>query len=113
MSDELVTILTFNFPSEAYVIKARLESEGIRCHLQNENFYYKRFFSQSGVQLQVLSSDVERAKIILDENKSKIESANDLAHNDEEVMLPEIRRTSMIILIFIIIIIVVYILAGL
>ena len=34
---ELVTIAEFNNVNEAYVLKSRLESEGIRVYLQNEN----------------------------------------------------------------------------
>ena len=45
MSTQLITIYTFNYPHEAYIIKGRLESEGIICFLKDEmtiqidNFY--------------------------------------------------------------------------
>lgn len=34
---ELVTIAEFDNVNQAYLLKARLESEGIRVYLQNEN----------------------------------------------------------------------------
>ena len=35
--EELVTIATFNNVTEAYVVKARLEAEGIPCRLHDVN----------------------------------------------------------------------------
>jgi hypothetical protein len=34
--EELITIATFNNTVEAHLIRARLESEGIRCYLQDD-----------------------------------------------------------------------------
>lgn len=74
--EHLVTIKTFTYPHEAYVIRGRLESEGIQTFLKDEmtvqvyNFYSNAI---GGVKLQVLSADVERALNI-------IESAKEISH---------------------------------
>lgn len=69
---QLVTIKTFTYPHEAYVIRGKLESEGIQTFLKDEmtvqvyNFYSN---AVGGVKLQVPSEDVERALSIIDSVK--------------------------------------------
>ncbi len=65
---ELVTLIVFNYPHEAAIPKARLESEGIRCHLKDEQtLFLQPFFSANGggIKLQVNEEDVEEARLIL------------------------------------------------
>ncbi len=62
--EQFVTIKTFTYPHEAYVIRGKLESEGIRTFLKDEmtvqvyNFYSNAI---GGVKLQVLEEDAEKA----------------------------------------------------
>jgi hypothetical protein len=68
---ELVTIISFTFPSELAVIKARLESEGIRCYTKDEfTVQVHNFYSNAigGIKLQVHESDEKRAVEILKKN---------------------------------------------
>jgi hypothetical protein len=68
--EQYVTILTFTYPHDAFIIKGRLEAEGIDCFLKDEltvqvdNFYANAL---GGVKLQVKESDSERASEILQE----------------------------------------------
>jgi hypothetical protein len=58
------------FPSEAYVLKSSLESEGINCYLKNELIVQTDPFNSNavgGVQLQVQTSQIEEALLILKE----------------------------------------------
>lgn len=67
MSDELVTVATFNYPLEAEMAKLRLKAEGIQSWLANEilsrldgpnlNIY--------PIEVQVRKEDAERASEIL------------------------------------------------
>jgi hypothetical protein len=62
-----VTVATFNYLHEAYVPKAKLESEGILCFLKDEHtMFIQPFFSVSeGIKLQVGNDDAEDAIQIL------------------------------------------------
>jgi hypothetical protein len=65
-----ITIRTFNLPTDAVVIRARLEAEGIECFLKNElTVQVNPFYSNAvgGVQLQVKESDFVNAVAILRE----------------------------------------------
>jgi hypothetical protein len=60
--EELITIATFYNPTQAYLLKAKLESEGIICVLNDE--YMNSLMPLSGfggVKLQVYFSDSFRA----------------------------------------------------
>ena len=65
----LVTLSTFQFPAEAYPLKAMLESAGIPVVLINENLISINPLLSNllgGVQLQVSEEDKKEASIILD-----------------------------------------------
>jgi len=68
---ELVSIAEFNNVNEAYVIKSRLEAEGIRCYLSNENLnsIFGASISFAQVKLQVNLNDSFRAMDILYEEE--------------------------------------------
>src|SRR5689334_20715715 len=72
--DNYITLLTassFSYPSEIYVVRAMLESEGIECFLKDElTAQVNHFYSPAigGVKLQVYESDLEKAKQLLIEN---------------------------------------------
>lgn len=60
--EELITIATFSIPTEAYLLKAKLESEGITCVLNDE--YMNTLMpigGFGGVKVQVYFSDSFRA----------------------------------------------------
>ena len=61
-----ITILTFQNVHEAYVPKAKLESEEILCFVKNENKMQAEN-PMGRVELQVPLNEVERAKEILRE----------------------------------------------
>lgn len=64
----LVTIHTFVLPSEAHIVKGRLEAEGIRCFLQDElTVQVYHFYSHAigGIKLQVPTEEAAEALAIL------------------------------------------------
>ncbi|MDO9333397.1 MAG: DUF2007 domain-containing protein [Dehalococcoidales bacterium] len=66
--DKLVTIATFNYAAEAYLHRAKLESEGIWSFVADEfapNFFITA--AAGGVKLQVRESDAAEAIRILRE----------------------------------------------
>jgi len=65
---KLITLTTFEYPQESYIIKSKLESEGIYVFLKDElTVQSDNFISNAigGVKLQVFEQDVEKAKVIL------------------------------------------------
>lgn len=65
-----ITIRTFTYPHEAYIVQGKLESEGIRTFLKDEmTVQVHNFYSNAigGVKLQVPEEDVEKALALLGE----------------------------------------------
>lgn len=72
--EQLVTIKTFTYPHEAYVIRGRLESEGIPTFLKDEmTVQVHNFYSNAvgGVKLQVVVKDVDKALQVLESTKEE------------------------------------------
>ena len=75
MSESLETVYSTTNAMEAEFIKMTLEGEGIRCLLENE--------LQAGltgifeIKVDVMSSNVERARQIIDEIRESYESEED------------------------------------
>lgn len=72
-NSQLKTIASFRDLSLAELAKAKLESEGILCFLQNKNMVaidWGLSFATGGVKLQTPEDSVEAAKQILDEDFS-------------------------------------------
>ncbi|MCJ8167233.1 DUF2007 domain-containing protein [Pontibacter sp. E15-1] len=68
MAERLITIATFNDVTEAYILKGRLESEGILCFLGDEHIIGAHpFYSVAvgGVKLKVTENDEDEARGIL------------------------------------------------
>ncbi len=68
--NDFTTILTFTYLSEVYVIKGRLESEGVECFIKDElTTQVNPFYSNAigGIKLQVKANDLDRAIQILKE----------------------------------------------
>jgi hypothetical protein len=71
--DELVTIASFDFPTEAEIQRVLLEQEGIRAFLADANLVGTDWFYATavrGVKLQVAASDAQRASEILEQHRT-------------------------------------------
>lgn len=65
---ELVTVYSCQYPSEAFIFKTKLESEGIFVHVANEFIIQTDPLISNavgGVQLQVSIEDQEKANFII------------------------------------------------
>ena len=90
MDNSPVTIATYWNPTEAHLARIRLEREGIKTLLQNEQTVTMNWLefanATRGVELQVRECDVERAIAILDDSpKDAAESSTDENLDSEEV----------------------------
>lgn len=68
--NKMITVATFHLPQDAYIIRGRIESEGIFCYLKDElTVQSDNLISNAigGVKLQVHESDVNRVLPILEE----------------------------------------------
>lgn len=68
MKDQIVILKSFSNPTEARIVKSRLESYGIPCMLTNENIVgilpiYNT--NLGSVNLKVFKRDLERATALL------------------------------------------------
>lgn len=88
----LVTIATFSQPAEAYVLKAKLETEGIWSFVADEltvTTYWLYSNAIGGVKLQVREQDVERALDILGIQQNSVDLVEDeFDEEDEEPKCP-------------------------
>lgn len=76
-NEKLVTLAKFSNPEEAYVISARLESEGIRSFVADEfavTFNWSFSHALGEVKVQVIESDAEKALRILSITKPDIQT---------------------------------------
>jgi hypothetical protein len=65
MAERLVTVATFNQPTEAHILKGRLEAEGIPCFLGDEHIIAAQplySVAVGGVKLQVTEGDEQEAR---------------------------------------------------
>ncbi len=93
--EQFITIHTFNYPHEAYVIKTRLESEGIEVFLKDENTVQAyNFLSNAlgGVKLQVRESDVKEAMKILNETADEYISGEEDFEDEEQEQIQPINK---------------------
>lgn len=68
MKDKIVTLKSFNNPTEARIVKSKLDAGGIPCMLTGENIVgISPIFDHSlgGVKLKVFERDLERARILV------------------------------------------------
>jgi len=68
MKEKIISVATYSY-SRAYLLKGRLESEGIECFLNNENLIQPDV--SAGVKILIRESDAEKAMKIIDEIKKK------------------------------------------
>lgn len=76
----LITVAIFHLPQDAYIIKARLESEGIPVFLKDEySVQTENFLSNAigGVKLQVSESNASVATEILKEQGVELPGESD------------------------------------
>ena len=82
MSKDLVTLGSFEFLADVQIIKGRLESEGIKVTLKDENTVGVEPFASNaigGIKLQVYSADKEKAQSIYNElRKYAVDSEGNL-----------------------------------
>ncbi|MCD4730588.1 MAG: DUF2007 domain-containing protein [Bacteroidales bacterium] len=85
--DNWITIISFTYPHEAHMAKAKLESEGIETIIQDElTAQVNNFYSNAigGVKLLVKESDARRANEILKESKVIIHDKDNETESEEE-----------------------------
>lgn len=66
--NELVAVASVCNPIDAHILKSKLESDGIRCHLDNENMARMNIFYSNmdgGVKVMVRAADAEEAIAII------------------------------------------------
>ncbi len=74
MEDELITIARFDNIHDAYLIRSKLESEGIECFIPDEMLAKTTFTSlagEGGIRLQVREKDAADAMEILNEEPTE------------------------------------------
>ncbi len=79
MGDRFVTIAAFSQSIDAYVVKTRLEDEGIECFLADEHLVSINWLlsdAVGGVRLKVWKEDAERALEIIN-SESVVEGGGD------------------------------------
>jgi hypothetical protein len=68
MAEELVTLTTYTYSTEAYILVAKLEAEGVRNFLKNEHLVSTQHLLSNavgGIDVQINQSDLEKGKEIL------------------------------------------------
>jgi len=74
MEEQLIVLKTYMYPSEAYPLMSKLESEGINCFLDGENtITVHPFLSNAigGVKLKIRESDRDKALKIIKESEDR------------------------------------------
>lgn len=93
MTEKFVTLTTFTYATEAYVLVAKLDAEGIKSVLKNEHLLStQQFLSNAvgGLDVQVADADLERARAILkqmNEDKAAADKGKQIFSKDYEKVL--------------------------
>ncbi|MFT5860192.1 MAG: hypothetical protein ACI865_002300 [Flavobacteriaceae bacterium] len=91
---DLVTIKTFDGAIEAHILQARLEGEGIKCFIFDENIVTMNplfNFAVGGIKLKINRSDGEKALSIIQE----INETPTTDENDEVVCCPNCQSSDL------------------
>ncbi|MBT7827204.1 MAG: hypothetical protein HN600_11475, partial [Bacteroidetes bacterium] len=86
---KFITVVRFQFPPEAFVIKSKLESEGIEVILQDEQLIQVHNYLSNaigGIKLQVKESDVTKALPII-KAAGLINSTNDVSDTNLQIWI--------------------------
>ena len=89
-----ITVKTFDNSGEAYVLKSKLESEGIKCYLFDENMVSLNplyNFLIGGIKLNVSKIDLQRAIEVIAEIDN-----TPIINNDEILKCPKCDSTELI-----------------
>ena len=94
---KLITIASFINIIDAQLLRARLESSGIKCFIADENtvainWLYSNFIG--GVKVQVLEKDLEKAKEIFEEKPVVSETLESQVKNASMDACPECGSSS-------------------
>ena len=68
MSDTLVTVATYSMPAEAHILRGRLEDEGVRAYITDEETVAVAWHlaqAIGGIKVQVAPEDAEGARAII------------------------------------------------
>lgn len=91
---ELITIKTFDNTISAHILMSRLENEGIKCFLFDENIvsiHPLLNVTVGGIKLKVNGSDVDKAKTVLRE----IDNSPMLDEQDKVICCPTCNSTQL------------------
>lgn len=90
----LVTVKTFDNLTEAHILKTKLESEGIRCYMFDENIVALNPFYNipvGGIKVKIAASDVLHAEAIL----SQLELMPMTNSEGQEICCPQCRSSKL------------------
>jgi hypothetical protein len=94
MAEKLVTLITYTYNTEAYILIAKLEAEGIPHVLKNEHLLAtQQFLSNAvgGLDVQVEEKDLEKALVVLKEleqnNSSSAQLPSGISSDFEKVLI--------------------------
>lgn len=94
MAEKLVTLITYTYNTEAYILIAKLEAEGIPHGLKNEHLLAtQQFLSNAvgGLDVQVEEKDLEKALVVLKEleqnNSSSAQLPSGISSDFEKVLI--------------------------
>jgi len=91
---ELVTIKTFDNSIDSHIWKSKLESEGIRCYLFDENMVSLNLLyniSVGGIKLKINQTDFDKANKLIEE----IENLPIRNENNEIIKCPNCKSTNL------------------
>ncbi len=92
---ELVTIKTFDNSIDSHILKSKLESEGIKCYLFDENMVSLNLLyniTVGGIKLKINENDYEKANRIIEE----IDSLPHTNENNEILECPKCKSNNLI-----------------
>lgn len=84
MTDALVTVAGFNTAAEAHILRGRLEEEGIRATVADEdtvNMAWHLGQAVGGVKVQVAAEDTDRARAVIAQLDARAKEAPDTAED--------------------------------
>lgn len=84
MSEKLITLVTYTYATESYLLIAKLDTEGIFSFIKNEHTVSTQNFLSNavgGIDVQIKEKDLARASEILAEVEEQNKSANAVPAN--------------------------------
>lgn len=101
MSERFITLTTYTYQTESYLLAARLESEGIQANIKNQHtLSQQQFLSNAvgGIEVQVMEKDLEQAKRIfkqfVEESKPVVPESLKKGYEKVTVYCPECESTN-------------------